>query len=227
MTSRARSTILGELGPGGLTSLGLALVSGVLGAGVPVAWRLREVLRRAEGDPLERRDAVLVLGRELEDDGISEVFRARLEHGAALWRDGWAERLVVSGGRTGTASRSEAAAGREHLVALGVPAAAIAIEERSRHTLDNLVNARDTARRLGWPRILLVSDPLHLARARALARGLELDVLCSPALLSPPRRGSFRWWARAAREAFLIHWYHTGLAYCRLIRSERLLSRVS
>jgi uncharacterized SAM-binding protein YcdF (DUF218 family) len=227
MSPRKHSTFLGELGPGGLSSLSLALVTGALGVGIPVAWRLRQVLHRAGGDPLARRDAVLVLGRELENDDISEIFRARLEHGAALWRDGWAERVVVSGGWTGTASRSEAAAGRQHLLTLGVPGAAIAIEERSRFTLENLYNVRETARRLGWRGVLLVSDPLHLARARTMARGLALEVLCSPALQAPPRQGTASWWVRAAREAFLIHWYHVGVTYSRLIRSDRLLSRVT
>ena len=227
MSPRKHSTFLGELGPGGLSSLGLALATGTLGVGIPVAWRLRQVLRCAVGDPLARRDAVLVLGRELENDGISEIFRARLEHGVTLWRQGWAERVVVSGGWTGTASRSEAAAGREHLLTLGVPDEAIAVEERSRFTLENLYNVRETARRSGWRGVLLVSDPLHLARARTMAHGLSLEVLCSPAPHAPPRRGSRGWWARAVREAFLIHWYHVGVTYSRLIGSDRLLSRVT
>ncbi len=227
MARRPHSTFLTELGPGGLSSLSLALATGGLGLGVPVAFRLREVLRRARGDELERRDAALVLGRELADDRPTAVFRARLEHGAALWRLGWAKTLVVSGGWTGTATRSEAVAGREYLLEIGLPAEAIEIEERSRHTLENLFNVRETARERGWQGLILVSDPLHLARASAMARGLTLEVRCSPAPGAPPRPGSPDWWRRSLHEAFLLHWYHVGMAYSRLIRSERLLSRVT
>ena len=227
MSPRRHSTLLGELGPGGLSSLALALTTGALGVGVPVALRLREVLRRSHGEPLARRDAVLVLGRELEADRVTEIFRARLDHGIELWRGGWGEKLVISGGWTGTASRSEAEAGRDYARGRGVPEDAIAIEERSRFTLENLVNVRDTSRRLGWRGLLLVSDPLHLARAATMARGLALEVLCSPAREAPPRRGSAAWWTRALREAFLLHWYHVGVVYSRLIRSDRLLSRVT
>jgi uncharacterized SAM-binding protein YcdF (DUF218 family) len=133
----------------------------------------------------------------------------------------------VAGGPTGTSVRSEAEAGRDWLVARGLPAAAILLEDRSQHTLENLFNVRAEMRTAGWRTLLVVSDPLHLARSRATARGLDLDVRCSPALEAPPWRGSLGWWRRAALEAFLLHWYHTGMLYSRLIGSERQLRRVT
>jgi uncharacterized SAM-binding protein YcdF (DUF218 family) len=221
------STFLTELGPGGLSSLSLAFASGLVALGAPVGFRLRQVLRAAATDERRAADAILVLGRELVDDRPTPVFRARLDHGAALWREGLAPVLLVSGGWTGTASRSEAAAGRDYLIEAGIPVAAIETEERSRHTLENLCFVRESLRARGLGRVVLVSDPLHLARAAALARGLALDFSCSPAATAPPRRGAPDWWARALREAFLLHWYHVGVAYSRAIGSERLLARVT
>jgi uncharacterized SAM-binding protein YcdF (DUF218 family) len=224
---RRNSHFLSELGPGGLSSLTLALVTGLLGLGVPVAVRMVRVLRRTGGEEPHRADVILVLGRELAGDTPTPVFRARLEHAARLWREGWAPELVVSGGMTGDATRSEAEAGREVLLELGVPAEAIGIEMGSRHTLENLYNVRESLRRRGLTHFILVSDPLHLARSAALAGGLGLDFVCSPALAAPPRRGSAAWWWRAWREGFLLHWYHVGVAYSRAIGSRRLLSRVT
>lgn len=221
------STFLAELGPGGLSSLTLAFASGLVALGLPVGLRLRQVLRAAVADERRPADAILVLGRELVDDRPTPVFRARLDHGAALWRERVAPRLLVSGGWTGTASRSEAAAGREHLLAAGLPEAAIETEERSRHTLENLYFVRESLRARGLGHVVLVSDPLHLARAAALARGLALDFTCSPATAAPPQPGTSAWWARALREAFLLHWYHVGVAYSRAIGSDRLLARVT
>ena len=77
----------------------------------------------------------------------------------------------------------------------------------------------------GWRSVLLVSDPLHLARAVAYARGLGLDVVPSPAAAASPRRLGYA--LRAVREAFFLHWYHVGVAYSRLIGSRRLLERVT
>jgi uncharacterized SAM-binding protein YcdF (DUF218 family) len=170
---------------------------------------------------------ILVLGRELREDRPTEVFRARLEHGARLLHEGWAPRILVSGGVTGDSRVSEAEAGRKHLLDLGLPESAVLVEGGSRHTLENLFNVRETLRRAGWGRLILVSDPLHLARAATVARGLKLDFLLSPATACPPERGSLGWMARAGHEAFLLHWYHVGLLYSRAIRSERLLGRVT
>jgi uncharacterized SAM-binding protein YcdF (DUF218 family) len=135
--------------------------------------------------------------------------------------------VIVAGGLTGRARRTEAAAGRELLVAAGMPAEAVLCEEASRHTLENLANARQALRSRGWRRLLVVSDPLHLARVLAFARGLGLAVSPSPARQAPPRRGSPGWWARAVREALMLHWYAVGAAWSRAVRSEKLLRRVT
>ena len=194
---------------------------------MPVAYRARQVLAGASRDERRPSDAVLVLGRELVADQPTDVFCARLDHGARLFHEGWAPRLIVSGGLTGTARRSEAEAGRDYLLSTGLPADAVWTEDSSRHTLENLFFVRETLRHHGWSRLLLVSDPLHLARAVAFAHGLGLDVACSPSRSSPPRAGTAAWWLRAGREGFLLHWYHVGLAYSRLLRSQRLLERVT
>ena len=39
--------------------------------------------------------------------------------------------------------------------------------------------------------------------------------------------GNIGWAARALSEAFFLHWYRTGVAYSRLIRSRRVLARVT
>lgn len=222
-----RASFLQKLGPGGAASLGLALLTFFLLLGLPWLVRFRQVLRGAKGDAPEAVDAILALGRELEDDLPTPVFEARLRQAESLWRRGLAPRLFIAGGTTGTASRSEAEAGRAWLLARGLPGEAILLEDRSQHTLENLFNVRNQMRAQGWRTLLLVSDPLHLARARATAGGLNLQVRCSPALDAPPQRGSWAWWWRAAREGFLLHWYHTGMAYSRLIGSKQQLERVT
>jgi uncharacterized SAM-binding protein YcdF (DUF218 family) len=222
-----RASFLQKLGPGGAVSLGLAVIA-VLGfAGLPWLIRLRQVLRGTCGDEPGPADAILVLGRRLEADQLTPVFEARLAQAEALWRRRLAPRIFVAGGTTGDARRSEAEAGRDWLVARGLPVEVLLLEARSQHTLENLFNVRTEMRAAGWRTLLLVSDPLHLARARATAQGLDLAVCCSPAQTSPPVRGSLAWWWRAAQEAFLLHWYHTGMLYSRLIRSERQLERVT
>jgi uncharacterized SAM-binding protein YcdF (DUF218 family) len=223
----SRASFLQKLGPGGAASLGLAVLTVLSFAGVPWVVRFRQVLRGIHGDEPAPADAILVLGRRLEQDRLTRVFEARLAHAEALWRRKLAPRIFVAGGTTGNAGSSEAEAGRDWLVARGVPEGALLLEDRSQHTLENLFNVRQQMRAEGWQTLLLVSDPLHLARAKATALGLDLDVRCSPAWEAPPARGSIAWWKRAVQEAFLLHWYHTGMRYSRLIKSKSQLERVT
>jgi uncharacterized SAM-binding protein YcdF (DUF218 family) len=213
------------LGPGALPSFTFAALLALLGLGIPLLWRLLEVLRIARRVEVEPADAIVVLGRALVDDRPTDVFRARLEHGADLLRGGLAPRIVVTGGLTGCATLTEAAAGRDYLETLGIPPAAVICEDRSRHTLENLYHTRSTLRANGWDRVLVVSDPLHLARVTALGRGLGLALRASPAIAAAPP--GWRWWSRAAREAALLHWYHCGILWSRLTRNRTYLARVT
>ncbi len=222
-----RASFLQKLGPGGVASLGLAILTTLGLAGLPWLFRLRQVLLAVPGDEPREIDAILVLGRQLEQDRLTPVFEARLSRAESLWREGLAPRVLVAGGTTGSASRSEAAAAREWLLARGLPDAVILLEDRSQHTLENLFNVRSHMRAEGWQTLVVVSDPLHLARAKATAHGLQLKVWCCPAAEAPPARGSLGWWGRAALEGFLLHWYHTGMLYSRLIQSRSQLERVT
>ncbi|HXC17366.1 MAG TPA: YdcF family protein [Holophagaceae bacterium] len=226
-TAPARSGFWKKLGPGGFASFALAACSVILLLGLPLVWRMVQVLRGAREDAPAPADGILVLGRKLQADQPSPVFVARLAHAESLWRAGLAPRLIVAGGLTGRASISEAEAGRAWLIEHGLPMEAVLIEDQSQHTLENLFLARETLRAKGWKTLLLVSDPLHLARATALAEGLGLTTRRAPALACPPARGGFAWWKRAAFEAFFLHWYRTGLLYSHLIGSERQLERVT
>lgn len=213
------------LGPGAVSSFFVAASLAVAGLGMPVLYRLRQVLRQARGEPPREADAVLVLGRVLRGDRPTSVFAARLDHGRDLHLAGWAPRIVIAGGLTGDSRRSEAEAGEEYLVGRGLSRQLILREDRSRHTLENLFNVRESWREHGWRSVLLVSDPLHLARAVAYARGLGLEVVPSPAVAANPKKAGYA--LRALREAFFLHWYHVGVAYSRLLGSRRLLERVT
>lgn len=220
-----RSTFWQKLGPGGAMSLLVALVGAALV--VPVLWRLAQVIRTAREEDLAPADLILVLGRRLEADRPTAVFEARLAHAADLWRRGLAPRVLVAGGLTGHATLTEGEAGRTWLRSQGLPEACLQVEGRSQHTLENLFFVREEMRVQGLRTALLVTDPLHEARARAMARGLGMDVRPAPARACPPRPGTLSWYRRASLEAFFLHWYLTGLRYSRLIRSRAQLARVT
>ncbi len=208
-------------------SFSLSALTAVLGLGLPVLYRLHQVLRAAAADAAAPADLVVVLGRTLRNDRPTAVFRARLDHAHRLVASGLAPRVLVTGGLTGDARITEAEAGALYLEGQGLDPRQLLVEARSRHTLENLSHLREMLRREGWQRAIVVSDPLHLGRVQAYAAGFQLDLLPSPAPGAPPPRGSLGWWGRAIKEAYFVHWYHVGVAYSRAIRSRRLLERVT
>ena len=101
----------------------------------------------------------------------------RVWHAARLYRAGKAPLLVLSGGSDPAISlTSEAEAMRRLVLDLGVPDAALVLEEQSRTTRENAHFTAELLRERGIDRILLVTSALHMRRALGLfaAEGLQV-----------------------------------------------------
>lgn len=125
----------------------------------------------------EEGDVAVVLGAAVRDSIPSPVFAARLDHAAALWSSGRVERLVLTGGTRHPGVPAESSVGREYLHARGVPDSVMAIEQQSRTTRQNLACAAPLV--APDAKVVLVSDPMHMWRARWQARDLGLDASAS------------------------------------------------
>jgi uncharacterized SAM-binding protein YcdF (DUF218 family) len=125
-------------------------------------------------------DAAVVLGAAVWGTRPSPVFAERLNHAIALYQAGEVRILVFTGGVGQSNERAEAEVARDYALQRGVPAQDIYLETRSRTTYENLREARSVLEGLGWGRILVVSDPLHMRRAVTIARDLGLDAYPSP-----------------------------------------------
>lgn len=112
-------------------------------------------------------DAIVVLGcRVFEDGRPSDSLARRARHAAALFHEGLAPRIVMTGG-LGTAPITEARAAADIAVSLGVPDEALVLEERSTSTEEN---AREAAARTDARRVLVVTDSYHVFRAERVFR---------------------------------------------------------
>jgi uncharacterized SAM-binding protein YcdF (DUF218 family) len=134
------------------------------------------------------------------------VFAERINHAVGLYRGGVVKHLVFTGGKIDAADKSESVVARSHAMAAGVPATAILIEEFSRTTGQNLIEARRVMELHGLTTAVIVSDPLHLKRAASMAEDLGIEAVTSPTPTS--RYRSFG--AKAgflAREVFFLHGY--------------------
>ena len=174
--------------------LGIAWLAGVS------AW----IVWVGERDQAAPADAIVVLGAAAYDAKPSPVFTERIRHGLDLYRRGYAPTLVFTGGYGYGARFSESQVARRYALREGVPEEAILIETLSRTTYENLANARDLLQEHGLRRVIVVSDPLHMARALRLSRQLGIDALGSS---TPSTRfRSFRTrWRFLAREVYFFH----------------------
>lgn len=121
-------------------------------------------------------DAIAVLGAQVMASGAAgPAIRRRLMHGVALWRDGRARYLLLSGGGGGGLP-AEAAVMADLARAAGVSEACLVIEDASRNTFENAVYCHRIMRRRGWRRLIVVTDGFHLTRALYVFRRLGIDV---------------------------------------------------
>lgn len=136
-----------------------------------------------------RSDVILVMGAAQYDGEPSEIFAARLDHAATLWRAGVAPRIVTIGGNRPGDRFTEASAGARYLERHGVPAEDLVQVATGS---DSLLSLRATAvelRRHGWKTAVLVTDPWHSLRSRQMARDLSIDAVTSPVHSGPAVRG--------------------------------------
>ncbi|QDH74161.1 YdcF family protein [Brevundimonas sp. M20] len=182
------------------------LIVVVAGAGLALS-----ITRYADQTSSASADAAMVLGAAVANRTPTPVFEERLRHAAGLYHAGRVRLVVVTGGRGPGDALSEGEAGRDWLIAHGVTAADIAVETRSRTTIQNLRFSLPILEARGVRTVLLVSDPLHMRRSTIIARRLGLTV--EP---SPTRTSRYRTWRTqapfVARETwFLAQYLSTGL----------------
>lgn len=125
-------------------------------------------------------DAAVVLGAAVWGAEVSPVFRERINHGIDLYRKGRVRKLIFTGGRGNSGEPTESSAARRYAMRGGVPAADILIEEESHTTYENILHAKQLADARGLRKVLIVSDPLHMKRAVAMARDVGLEAEPSP-----------------------------------------------
>ena len=125
-------------------------------------------------------DAAIVLGAAVWGAEVSPVFRERINHGIELYRKGQVRKLIFTGGRGNRGEPTESSAARQYAVRRGIPEHDIMIEEKSHTTYENILYAKELADAQGVRKVLIVSDPLHMKRAVAMAKDAGLVAEPSP-----------------------------------------------
>lgn len=143
----------------------------------PAAWWAAAPLRVAA--PPVPADAIVVFAGGVGESGrAGGGFQERVTQAVALYREGYAPRLVFSSGFVFTLREAEVM--KAVAVAQGVPADAILLEERAANTYENVLFTRHLLEAHGGRRVLLVSSPYHMRRALLTWRRVAPDIEVVP-----------------------------------------------
>tara|TARA_R110000868_G_scaffold99204_1_gene273114 strand:+ start:12065 stop:12700 length:636 start_codon:yes stop_codon:yes gene_type:complete len=183
-------------------------------------YRVIHTAKSADSDISPGQVAVVFGQKLMPDETPDSDYQRRLTRAHKLKPN----HIWVLGGHTAVGSdKSEAAAGRDWLCTNGMSSENISIEERSRHTLENLSMLRDRAStETGFA---LVSNRYHLERIRSIAQGLGLKYTLCAAETAPPK--GFEDAHKIASEAFFLHWYLTGSIVAHALHHKGMLRRIS
>jgi len=181
--AKASTSSPGPGRPRGRTGRVLGLVALLSGTVYTVAFVF--VLVTAQVDERHPADAIVVLGAAQYNGRPSPVLRARLDHALALYRDGFAPTILVTGGIGRGDKESEAMVARRYLLGQRIPDSAVVMQPQGRSTAASMTAVAAWLAGRGEHTALLVSDPFHMLRLRLEARRTGLEVYTSPTETSP------------------------------------------
>lgn len=153
-----------------LTLLAAALVFGI-DAYVRVSTQGR-VLTQEQAAELADVDCIVVLGCLVRDDGTpSHMLEDRLKRGVALYQQGTAPKLLMSGDH-GTVSYDEVDAMKRYAVNAGVASQDVFMDHAGFSTYETIYRAKAI---FGAERIVIVTQQYHLYRALYVADALGIE----------------------------------------------------
>jgi len=162
----------------------VALVAAVV---LYLAVTFVQVWLAARNDQARPAQAIVVFGTAQYNGVPSPVLAARLDHAIELYQRELAPVIVVTGGNQPGDEFTEATASANYLIQRGVPDQDVLREVSGTSSWQSLAAAANFLddRQIG--EVLLVSDPFHSLRIRAMAAELGLDGHSSPTKTSPIR----------------------------------------
>jgi vancomycin permeability regulator SanA len=150
-------------------------------------------------DQLLNADTIVVFGTKVEDDRTpSQRLQARLDEAVHLFKQGYAPRVVVSGG-IDTLGHDEALVMKNYLLEQGVPSTAIDVDSAG-------ITTRLTAKhvvQLPVKDVIVVSQYFHIARSVEAIRECGLTKIYH----AHAPYFEFRDIYSIVREFFAWHWY--------------------
>ena len=180
-----------------------------------------------------RSKKLLIAGLRLENNQPTDEFKTRLKRVVLLFNTRPESQIIILGGLTGDNAISEAQAGASYLIEQGIDVKYVIKEDQSRHTLENLQNAR-LLLKSQFPQepslpedndAVIISSRYHLYRIITLAQGLDLKL--QPIAAEEQFKLSFFNLLRLIKEAYYLHWYWSGKIWVFITVNKKSKARIT
>lgn len=172
-----------------------------------LAFTAVSIYNYGNNDYKQKADVAVVLGASATEDGVSQVYRERINHAIWLYENGYVEYILTTGGVSEGNMRSDAEIAKEYIVEYGIPEGDVFTEDKSAITEENLRYAKEIMEQERLDSCIIVSDPLHMKRSMLMAEDLDLEAYSSPTPTT--RYQSFK-----TKIPFLIREEFFYLGYC-------------
>jgi uncharacterized SAM-binding protein YcdF (DUF218 family) len=164
-------------------------------------------------DRSQHADVIVLLGSIVYPGGqLGPSLERRAEHAAALYKQGFANHIICSGG-VGDNPPAESIVACGRVIDLGVPADAILYEEQSHSTEENAAYIVAIMREHGWTSAIIDTDGFHMLRATLMFQRTGVIAYPSPAQITTGPMNPVERIVREAREAIGLIYYLVRVAF--------------
>jgi uncharacterized SAM-binding protein YcdF (DUF218 family) len=151
-----------------------------------IAWNYVQIARQYDRNEARAADAIVVFGAAEYAGKPSPIYRARLDHGLALYKQGLAPFVITTGGHGDDEHFTEGGVGRDYLLAAGVPGEKLIAETQSDDTSDSAERVAIIMKANHLKSCLAVSDPYHIHRIKLMLAGQGITAYGAPRTLAKP-----------------------------------------
>jgi uncharacterized SAM-binding protein YcdF (DUF218 family) len=128
-----------------------------------------------------KASAIIVMGAAQWNGVPSPVLAGRLDHAVALYEEGVAPLIVVTGGKQAGDAVTQGRSGYEYLRSKGLPDEAIKVEVEGTNSFEELSASALILSKAGvGSDVVIVTDPYHALRAGEIAEEVGLRAHVSP-----------------------------------------------
>src|ERR1041385_2336074 len=124
-------------------------------------------------------DVVIVPGVPYEDTSMNLIYKARVLWAKHLYDSGYTRNIIFSGSAVYT-PYIESRTMKLYAMALGIPEEHLFTEEKAEHSSENIYYSWKLARKLGFKKIALATDPYQSGMLRGIIRKYTPGVMSMP-----------------------------------------------